>query len=127
LVIPSFQNSYGQGPNKDFFYWVDGTTDDGGVDESWGPPLDRGLAFTQWNSYTVNGAPLPWVSHPDNVKNMYETGVTTNNNVSLSGATEKLGYRLSMGYSNQTGIIPNTDMKKYTISGNCKLQPNRKV
>jgi len=126
LIIPTFQNSYGQGPNKDFFYWVDGTTDDGGVDESWGPPLDRGLEFTQWNSYTVNGAPLPWVSQPDNVKDMYETGVTTNNNISLSGATEKLGYRMSMGYMSQTGIIPNTDMKKYTISGNANYNLTEK-
>jgi len=118
LVIPSFQNSYGQGPNKDFFYWVDGTSDDGGVDESWGPPLDIGLKFTQWNSYTVDGAPLPWVSQPDNVKNFFDTGITTNNNLSLSGGTEKLGYRLSMGYMNQVGMVPNTSMNKYNITGN---------
>jgi len=122
LVIPSFQNSYGQGPSKDNFYWVDGMNDDGGVDESWGPPLDQGLEFTQWNSYTVDGEPLPWVSQPDNVKDFYETGVTTNNNLSFTGGTEKLGYRLSLGYSNQTGIIPNTDLKKYNVSGNANYK-----
>jgi len=122
LVIPSFQNSYGQGPSKDNFYWVDGMNDDGGVDESWGPPLDQGLEFTQWNSYTVDGAPLPWVSQPDNVKDFYETGVATNNNLSFTGGTEKLGYRLSLGYGNQTGIIPNTDLKKYNVSGNASYK-----
>ncbi|MBN1414170.1 MAG: SusC/RagA family TonB-linked outer membrane protein [Bacteroidales bacterium] len=117
LVIPSFQNSYGQGPDKDFFYWADGTTDDGGVDESWGPPLDRGLYFTQWNSYTVDGAALPWVSQPDNVKNFYDLGVTHNTNVSFTGGGEKAAYRMSMGYMDQKGIIPGSNMKRYTING----------
>ena len=118
LVIPNFQNSYGQGPNKDYFYWVDGTNDYGGVDESWGPPLDQGLYFTQWNSYTVGGAPLPWVSKPDNVRDIYATGVTLNNNVSLTGSTDKAAYRLSIGYMDQKGIIPGTNMQKYNVAGN---------
>ncbi|MGE0090854.1 MAG: SusC/RagA family TonB-linked outer membrane protein, partial [Bacteroidales bacterium] len=118
LVLPSFQNSYGQGPNKDYFYWVDGTNDYGGVDESWGPPLDKGLYFTQWNSYTVDGAPLPWVSRPDNVKNIYDTGVTLNNNISLTGSTDKATFRLSLGYMDQKGIIPGTNIQKYNVAGN---------
>jgi len=127
LVIPSFQNSYGQGPNKDFFYWTDGTNDHGGVDESWGPPLDRGLNFTQWNSYTVDGAPLPWISQPDNVKDFYDTGVTLNNNLSFTGGTDKLGYRLSMGYMDQTGIIPNSNIQKYNINGNANYNFTEKL
>jgi TonB-linked SusC/RagA family outer membrane protein len=117
LMLPSYQNSYGQGPNKDFFYWVDGQHGDGGVDESWGPPLDVGLEFTQWNSYTVDGAPLPWVSQPDNIKDFYETGVTTNNSISFSGGAENIGYRLSIGYMDQTGMVPNTDLNRVSIGG----------
>jgi TonB-linked SusC/RagA family outer membrane protein len=127
LVIPSFQNSYGQGPNKDFFYWIDGTHGHGGVDESWGPPLDRGLEFTQWNSYTVGGAPLPWVSKPDNVRNMYDTGLSTNNNLSFTGGTEKGGYRLSLGYMDQKGIIPGSNFKKYNVSGNANYNFTEKL
>jgi TonB-linked SusC/RagA family outer membrane protein len=118
LVLPSFQNSYGQGPNNDYFEWIDGTTGDGGVDESWGPPLDIGLEFVQWDNYKYNGGASPWVSQPDNVKDFYETGITTNNNLALNGGTEKMAYRLSMGAMNQTGMVPNTDFDKYTISGN---------
>ncbi len=118
LLLPSFQNSYGQGPNADFFEWGNGTTGDGGVDESWGPPLDRGLMFTQWDSYKVDGATQPWVSHPNNVRDMYQTGVTQNSNISFSGGTDNMGYRLSLGYTDQKGMIPNTDMKKYNFSGN---------
>lgn len=127
LVLPDFQNSYGQGPDPNFFYWVNGQTDDGGVDESWGPPLDVGLEFTQWNSYTVDGAPLPWVSQPNNIRNFYETGVTANNNVSFTGGTNNMGYRLSLGLMNQKGMIPNTDYKKYNIGGNTDFNVSSKL
>jgi len=118
LVLPSLQNSYGQGPNKDYFEWVDGTTGDGGVDESWGPPLDVGLSFVQWDNYKYDGGASPWISHTDNIKNFYNTGVTLNNNLSLSGGGDKSTYRLSMGMTDQTGIVPNTEIRKYNISGN---------
>jgi len=118
LILPNFQNSYGQGSSKDNFEWVDGTVGDGGVDESWGPPLDVGLNFVQWDNYKYNGGPSPWVSQPDNIRNFFETGFTTNNNVAFTGGAENLGYRLSLGMSDQKGMIPNTDYKKYTVSGN---------
>jgi TonB-linked SusC/RagA family outer membrane protein len=125
LVIPDFQNSYGQGDNKDFFEWVDGTTGNGGVDESWGPPLDVGLEFVQWNSYIIPGdnsmlnpnpQPLPWVSQPDNVRDFYETGVETSENIAFEGATDNMSYRLSIGHGFEKGIMPNTDYNKYTVA-----------
>ncbi|MDA3952934.1 MAG: SusC/RagA family TonB-linked outer membrane protein [Bacteroidales bacterium] len=118
LVIPDFQNSYGQGSSKDYFEWIDGTAGDGGVDESWGPPLDVGLEFVQWDNYKYDGGPSPWVSEPDNVKNFYETGITTTNNLSFSNGDEKMSYRLSLGHMSQTGMIPNTDFTRVNISAN---------
>ena len=117
LMLPNYQNSYGQGGNHDSFQWVDGTTGDGGVDESWGPPLDVGLEFVQWNSYTVGGAPLPWVSQPDNIKDFYDTGVTLNNSISFTGGAENIGYRLSVGSMDQTGMVPNTDLRRFSVGG----------
>lgn len=123
LVLPSFQNSYGQGPDPNFFYWENGATDDGGVDESWGPPLDAGLSFTQWESFIDPtspdyGKPLPWVSHPNNIRDFYDTGITANNNLSFSGGTKGMGYRLSLGMMNQKGMVPNTDYTRYNVGGN---------
>jgi len=117
LLLPDFQNSYGQGSNPYFFEWVDGSTGSGSVDESWGPPLDVGLEFVQWNSYTVNGAPLPWVSQPDNIKDFYDTGITLNNNISFTGGAKDIGYRLSVGSMDQTGMVPNTDLRRFSVSG----------
>ncbi|MBI9065737.1 MAG: SusC/RagA family TonB-linked outer membrane protein [Salinivirgaceae bacterium] len=120
LTLPDFQNSYGQGPDKDFFDYGNGTSLGGGVDESWGPPLDKGLEFMQFTSYINNPnnpQPEPWVSHPDNVKNFYETGVTSKTDVSMSGGSENTTYRLGMGYTDQKGMIPFTDFQKASVTG----------
>ena len=117
LLLPDYQNSYGGGGNNLFYEWVDGTNGSGGTDESWGPPLDIGLNFVQWQSYKVGGAPLPWVSHPNNIKDFYNTGVTLDNSISFTGGAKNVGYRLSIGSSNQTGMVPNTDLRKFTVSG----------
>ncbi len=132
LVLPDYQNSYGQGPDPNYFYWVNGQTDDGGVDESWGPPLDAGLEFTQWESYIDPtspdyGKPLPWVSKPNNIRDFYDTGITSNNNLSFTGGTRALGYRLSLGTLNQKGIVPNTDYKRYNVGGNLNFDISSKL
>lgn len=117
LVLPSFQNSYGQGPNNSYFQWINGTDGDGGVDESWGPPLDVGLEFVQWYTYP-NLHPTPWVSHPNNVRDFFDTGVTINNSVSISGGSNASTYRLSVGNMNQKGMVPFTEMKRFTVGLN---------
>lgn len=118
FILPDYQNSYGQGPNKDFFNWGNEGDADGAVDESWGPALDKGLEFIQWNSYTNGGKPLPWVSHPDNIKKMYNLGIAWNNSIALTGANENGNFRLSFGNLNQKGMIYNTDFNRYTVGLN---------
>ncbi len=117
MLLPSFQNSYGQGPNNTYFEWINGSDGDGGVDESWGPPLDVGLEFVQWFTYP-NLHPAPWVSHPNNVKDFFDKGVTINNSVSISGGSDVSTYRLSVGNMNQKGMIPFTEMKRFTVGLN---------
>jgi TonB-dependent SusC/RagA subfamily outer membrane receptor len=111
LLLPNYQNSYGQGSTADYFQFVDGAGNgfNDGVDESWGPALDRGLSFVQWDSYKVGGAPLPWISHPNNVKDFYETGVAMTNNLSMSAGNEDANFRMSIGNSKETGMVPNTE------------------
>jgi len=129
--LPTYQNSYGQGIDSEYFEYIDGygTTDShatgmGGRDESWGPPLDVGLEFIQWNSF--DGEAKPWVSAPDGVKNFYNTGVILNNNVALEGGTEKANYRISLGAMNQTGIMHNTGYNKYNAGGNVNFKMSEK-
>lgn len=92
-----------------------------------GAELDKGWESIQWNSpLNENGkyAPLPLISHPDNVKNFVQTGLTTTNGISIANNLEKLSYRIA--YSNMTnqGIIPKTNLFNNTLSLNSILKFN---
>jgi len=143
LKLPDFQKKYGQGNDGEFAF-VDGlgsgTRD--GVDESWGPAFN-GQLIPQFDSPTSNGhrggdiylindgtlgsaanlaargtiTPTPWTNAFD-LNDFYETGVTTNNNVAVTGANDKGNFRLSYTNLYQKGIVPNTDLKRNTLAFN---------
>jgi len=122
LVLPEYQNSYGQGSGGQFDY-VDGKGGglNDGVDESWGPKLDGRLI----RQFFSNGQPAPWEAHPDNVRDFYETGSTFNNGLSLSGSNEKLDYRFSYNNTKQSGLLPNTGITRntFTINSTYRITP----
>jgi len=109
LTIPNYQNAFGQGTNGKFSY-VDGKGGglNDGVDESWGPPLD-GRLIPQFNS---NGVPVPFVAHPNNVRDFFRTGYALNNGISLAGSGEKQDVRFSYNNLTQNGVIPNSSQSK---------------
>jgi TonB-linked SusC/RagA family outer membrane protein len=116
LKLPDYQNLYGQGYNGRFRY-VDGkgggTYDD--YDESWGPRLDIGLMIPQFFS---NGEPAPWVSHPNNVRDFFETGVTRGTSAAFSVGTDNASFRLSVANFNQDGILPGFNLERTTVGLN---------
>ncbi|WP_240163546.1 SusC/RagA family TonB-linked outer membrane protein [Spirosoma taeanense] len=118
--LPDWQDEYGQG-NKGQFSFVDGTGKgvNDGVDESWGPRMD-GRLVPQFDSPVVNGVrqATPFVPHPDNVNQFFQTGRALTNNISVTGGSDKGDFRLSFTDLNQTGILPNTDYKRRTVSLN---------
>jgi len=140
--LPDYQNDYGQGRDGSEFAWkrdypdlsyqefhdlrefkwdLNGKGNRMDWDESWGSRLDVGLMVPQMDSpVDENGrvVPTPWVSHPDNVKDYFETGVTQNHSVSLSGGNEKATGRLTISRMDQTGIAPNTDQSRTNIGVN---------
>ncbi|PSL47197.1 TonB-linked SusC/RagA family outer membrane protein [Chitinophaga niastensis] len=122
LILPDFQNSYGQGNGGQFSYkdGKGGGINDG-VDESWGPKLD-GRLIPQFFS---NGQLAPFVAHPNNVKDFYVTGYTLNNGLSVGGTNEKLDYRFSYNNTKQAGILPNTGITRntFTASNTFRITP----
>lgn len=116
LRLPDYQNEYGQGRNGLYSY-VDGkgagTYDD--MDESWGPRLDIGLMIPQFFS---EGQAVPWVSHPDNVRDFFETGRTTVTNASLVVGSERANARLSLGRFDQNGMQPGFRLLRTTFGLN---------
>jgi len=154
LVLPDFQKKYGQGNDGEFSF-VDGLGSGvrDGVDESWGPAFN-GQLIPQFDSPTSNGyrggdiylindgtlgsaanlaargtiTPTPWENR-FNLNDFYETGVTTNNNIAVTGANDNGNFRVSYTNLYQKGIVPNTDLKRNTFAFNFdyKLTPKLSV
>jgi TonB-linked SusC/RagA family outer membrane protein len=123
-VFPDYQNQFGQGANGKFSY-VDGKGGgvNDGVDESWGPPLD-GRLIPQFYS---NGEAVPFVAHPNNVRDFFKTGVTLNNGIAFAGSSDKFDYRLSYNNLHQTGVVPNSSQGRNSFLLNSTFRPNSKL
>ncbi|MEX2512712.1 MAG: SusC/RagA family TonB-linked outer membrane protein [Cyclobacteriaceae bacterium] len=131
LILPDWQDKYGQG-NNGLFSFVDGAGAGiaDGVDESWGPEMDQGTSISQFDSpRDVAGfrggdlnapegssiIPTPWVSRTDNINDFFQTGVTLSNNVSIASGNESSNFRFSWTNLDQKGTVPNTDLKRNTL------------
>lgn len=88
--------------------------------EYWsGPPLDQGILAPQWNSpLDANGVKIPTElrSYKDNMKNFLQTGITSTNNIAVTGSNDKGTYRLSYNLMKNKGLIPNSDLNRNSIS-----------
>lgn len=157
LRLPEYQNVYGQGLGG-IFEFKDGNGGGAadGVDENWGPKMD-GQLLAQFDSPTANGfrggdvgnlftsigpvsldqqlaargaiTATPFSARPDNIKDFFETGVTQTHNVALTGSNSNGDFRLSYTWLDQVGSVPNTDLKRNTISfaGGYNLSEKLKV
>lgn len=125
-TLPKFQNTFGQGSNGKFSY-VDGKGGgiNDGIDESWGPKMD-GRLISQFFS---NGQAVPFVAHPDNVRDFFNTGITYDNSISVAKSDEKSDFRLGVNNQKQLGTVPNSEVNKtnFTLNTNYQLSENIKV
>ena len=124
--LPKLQDEYAQGtgggglvtngvqPNANYSTanpgpdQIHGTADDisNGTSSSWGPTVSS----------------LGLTPH-DHFKEFFKTGNTISNDIAISGGTDKASVRFSIGNVYQTGIVPNTDLKRNSIrlNGDTKL------
>ena len=121
-TLPEFQNLFGQGAGGRFSY-VDGKGAgvNDGVDESWGPRLDIGLLIPQFDSpLDADGTRMatPWVSHPNNVRDYFRMGISTNNGISIARGDDKYQFRVGYNYEKQVSIVPDAGTNKTNISLN---------
>ena len=121
MLLPTYQNSYGQGTGGAY------NIGDGG--RSWGPKLDgRDMKVPVNTEYPpVNGEIIKWEPYPDNVKDFYETGSTLSNNIAIAGGNDKGNFRVSYTNLKQTGLVPNTDQKRDNVSVNAGYKFTNKL
>lgn len=125
LILPDYQNVFGQGSEGKFSY-VDGKGGgiNDGVDESWGPKLD-GRLIPQFFS---KGEAVPFVAHPNNVKDYFNTGVTYSNSVSLDGGSDgQYNYHIGLNNEKQYGVIPNSEAGKSNVAFNASYTVTSKL
>ena len=100
-------------------------------DESWGPRLDGGLLLPQFNSpyneATGTYTPTPWISHPDNTRSFFKTGVTSSTSLSMQGGNDILTGRVGISNVLERGIIPNTDQDRTQINLNTSAKISSKL
>jgi len=107
LRLPDYQNEYSYGNGGEFSY-VDGT---GAPGWNWGVPLDEGVVRNQWRIGEEE-----MTSAPGNVRDFFETGVNVATDVAVRGGTEAGNFRASVSRSDQTGIVPNTDLDRTNVT-----------
>lgn len=144
--LPEFQNEYGQGNSGKFAYvnGLGGGTNDN-ISYSWGPRLDQGTLIAQFDSPVqladgsfvrgsdtslYNGLPItptPFNSHPNNIKDFYNTGTTRINNFSVTNGFEKGDYRLSFTDLRSESIIPGVNLDRQTVATKLNFEPSNKT
>jgi len=74
---------------------------------SWGPEFND-------NSATLSNGTIVDLSNDQfySPYDIFRTGVNTQTNLSVSGASEKIDYFISLGNNTENGILPNTDYTK---------------
>jgi TonB-linked SusC/RagA family outer membrane protein len=140
-TFPTYQNEYGAGYghyydtlNAHFFSSyinVNGDTIHGLVtpyteDASYGEKFDPNLLVYQWDAF-VPGSPnfgkqTPWVGHASNEDegplSFFETEKIFTNNVAIDGGSDRGTFRISIGNTDDHGILPNSKLERYNFGTN---------
>lgn len=113
LAIPKVQTSYGHGQNGQI-----------STDYVWGPKLDIGDSAVQWNPVSKQEELLPLVaSGKRNLQNFMQTGLITNNNISVTKSGDNGYFRATLNHVYNKGQFPNEHLNiiNYTMSGQVKV------
>ena len=131
--LPELQTKYGQGLYGEYY---------SGNFASWGPRLDT-CSYSKnpedWSypEYDMDGAIVSNKSvfatgDPVNVYDQYtffQTGISTNNTLSLSGGSDQATYYNSISYTYINGVVPNSNWKRFNVKvgGEASLSKKFKI
>jgi len=132
--LPKLQTTYAQGTKGK---WVSGGR------TAWGPKIDTcSYDLSNWDNYAwkeydvdgrivskndpnANGAEVKTYNPYD----FFQTGITTNNSLSISGGSEISTFYFSFSDNQSKGVIPNNKFRRNTfkIAGDTKLGEHFKI
>ncbi|MCF4102260.1 SusC/RagA family TonB-linked outer membrane protein [Gillisia sp. M10.2A] len=133
-TLPVYQNEYGAGygayyESEDGYFNLYDVDGDGTLDEttpftedaSFGGKFDPNRLIYQWNSIypqltDTYQVATPWVAAEHTPNDIWETGYTAINSVALDGGSDTGSFRLSANNMLQEGNLPNSEIKRNTIT-----------
>jgi len=131
-LLPKYQNEYAGGYSNDFIQFeydparhpASWSSFDGQnileyyADESWGPKMDSRMYRPYWSWFPGEdfGKQVPLTANKNNVRDFFETGLTTNNNVSVAGGGNNFVYRLTYNNIYRSTPVPNTGQNRNFVT-----------
>jgi len=117
--LPKYQNSYGAGSQFNY----------SNSNGSWGPAFRDLDSIPAWPDYKAAYPELfpsdniAYVAHPDNVKDLFNTGMVYENSLTFNGGNEKTAFSLTASQLNHNGYVPNSafDRTNISVGGSTKL------
>lgn len=107
MILPEFQNEYGQGTGGRTAADLDELRGSGG---SWGGKLD-GSSQLYWD-----GSMKPYSAQPSNVEDFFRTGGNYVNTLALSGGSEAVTARFSYTNTNNQAMVENSFLKRHNFN-----------
>ncbi|SFS34585.1 SusC/RagA family TonB-linked outer membrane protein [Sphingobacterium wenxiniae] len=136
LRWPDIQYQYGQGNNNrnanGELYYSYGLSEDGvntgSTSSAWGPKFN-GQMYYQYDPATEEQSTerLPWQPYKNNIRDLFQTGSTFTNSVSLDGATDKFSARASLTHTKNNWILQNSGFERLVASMNTSAQISEKL
>lgn len=122
--LPDYQNTYGNGSNFNY----------SNANGSWGARFDSMETIPTWPNLLKAfpdqfGPTVPYVTQPNNVRNLFKTGFVADNSINIGSANENSNFNLTFSNLDQQGYIPYNSYKRTNIStgGNFKLENGLQV
>lgn len=114
--IPDYQNTYGAGANFQY----------SNSNGSWGPRFDMLDSIKTWDGYSSAfgwGDSIAYVAQPNNVKDLFDTGLVLENSVNIQGGQGNTSYNVTVSDLRNDGYIPHSIFNRSSISvgGNTKV------
>jgi len=95
----------------------------------------REIAYEHLDIFSLTDYAKLGTSNTNWQKELFRTAFSMDHNLNLTGSVKSLPYRVSLGYTDQNGIMKNTDMNRFTgalslnpvlLNGDLKISVNAK-
>lgn len=136
-TFAKYQDQYGAGYSGDYsdpdvspnsLFWYFDANGDGvkdlvvptSEDASYGARFDPNLMVYHWDAFDP-ASPYyqkakPWVAAAHTPVDFYQTALSTNNNIVLTGGSDRGTFKLGYTRDDEKGILPNSSVKKNIVN-----------